>query len=72
MTDQPETPQEMLSRLALIASGERECDMSDNDLAALRWLLGSVSVPSTAEQAVERAGAQRHDRSSVLRSGGSR
>jgi len=46
-----ETPQEMLSRLTLIASGERECDMSDNDIAALRWLLGSGN-PATQEHAV--------------------
>lgn len=36
-----ETPKEMLSRLQLIATGERECDLSDNDAQALAWLLNS-------------------------------
>lgn len=39
MTDTQETPQEMLDRLSLIAIGDRECDMSDSDLAALEWAL---------------------------------
>jgi len=34
-----ETFKEQLSRLHLIASGDRDCDMSDNDLDALRALL---------------------------------
>lgn len=36
-----ETPKDMLSRLKLIATGERECDLSDNDAKALAWLLNS-------------------------------
>ena len=34
-----ETPQEMVDRLSLIALGERDCDLSDNDATALEWLL---------------------------------
>jgi hypothetical protein len=34
-----ETAQEMLDRLSLIALGERDCDLSDNDSAALEWVL---------------------------------
>lgn len=34
-----ESAQEMIDRLSLIALGERECDLSDNDAAALQWLL---------------------------------
>lgn len=36
-----ESPKDMLSRLALIATGERECDLSDNDALALAWVLNS-------------------------------
>jgi hypothetical protein len=34
-----ESGRDMYSRLNLIALGERDCDMSDNDIAALRWML---------------------------------
>lgn len=39
--DGGETAQEMVDRLSLIAVGERECDLSDNDSAALEWILVS-------------------------------
>ena len=39
MTNEQETPKEMISRLQLIVAGERDCDMSDNDIRALGWLL---------------------------------
>lgn len=38
-TTDKETPDDMLSRLTLIASGERECDLSDHDAMALAWLI---------------------------------
>lgn len=34
-----ESPRDMLSRLKLIAFGDRDCDLSDNDEAALKWLI---------------------------------
>ena len=37
--DNAETAQEMLDRLSLIVLGERDCDLSDNDTAALEWAL---------------------------------
>jgi hypothetical protein len=39
MSQSAETLKEQLSRLHLIAIGDRDCDMSDNDLAALRAVL---------------------------------
>lgn len=39
MITDAETPKEMLSRLTLIATGERECDLSNNDARALAWLI---------------------------------
>lgn len=43
-----ETPQEMLDRLSLIALGERECDLSENDMVALEWLLTTRAELLTA------------------------
>jgi len=42
MTDrEKENTKDMLSRLKLIATGERDCDLSDNDAEALAWILNS-------------------------------
>lgn len=51
MIDQDETPSEMVSRLRLIVAGERDCDMSDNDIKALRWLLDKSAAPSSVPSA---------------------
>jgi hypothetical protein len=34
-----ESPRDMLERLKLIASGDRDCDLSDNDTEALKWII---------------------------------
>ncbi len=54
-TGKKESRQEMIDRLSLIALGDRECDMSDNDLAALEWLLLSHAEVVTALKAVVEA-----------------
>lgn len=46
-----ESPRDMLERLKLIASGERECDLSDNDTAALFWLIEAYGSGQRAGEA---------------------
>ena len=55
--DAAETPQEMLDRLSLIALGDRYCDLSDNDTAALEWVLGTRAELYAAAEAM----LARHD-----------
>jgi len=58
-----ESPRDMIGRLKLIASGERDCDLSDNDEIALRWLIAEhekiVSVSVVEGEASGIAGQER-------------
>lgn len=58
-----ENPNEMLSRVQMMAAGDDTWDLSDNDKAALKWLLADRE--SAAKEAV-RLGAESHELSQSL------
>jgi hypothetical protein len=45
----------MLSRLSLMASGDDQWDLSDNDRAAIRYALDQLRVPRPASPSLEAA-----------------
>lgn len=55
MADLSESLKEQLERLHLIASGDRDCDMSDNDLCALRAVLMTLAEAEADNQRLREA-----------------
>ena len=47
-----EPVQEMIDRLELLGSGDREADLSDNDMRAINWAVGEIDKLRSALETI--------------------